>query len=304
MSPIVFAGVVLGLALSACSVPGAKFTPLGDDNTGDNVPGDADASSDGEAQHDAPVDAAIGPDITAVEQPPRIATGDTVTIKVSLHSIRTGPVAWTLAATKGAFTPTSGSADIDANGKGTFTVSFKASATAGDDAWTVDLDDGVLAHDAFTAKVADLVPIGDATSFADHAGQTVTGNVLYGQKVTLAAAAYLMRLGLFSDNAGTNARMALYLDNGAAPASLVAQVAAQAVVAGRNEIRLASPVQLNAGTYWLMADFDGGTQVRRNATNVAQIFVNVAATAPLPATTAGSTSLNGLTLNYFAEVIP
>ena len=157
---------------------------------------------------------------------------------------------------------------------------------------------------SFVAKVAALMSIGDATSFADHAGMTVTSNTLYGQQVTLAAQAYVMRLGLFTDNAGATARIALYLDQAANPALLVAQAGPQALVVGENEIRLAAPVQLNAGTYWLMADFDAGTQVRRNAATVAQIFLSVAATAPLPATTAGSTSLTGNTLNYFAEIIP
>jgi hypothetical protein len=290
-------GVVF--ALFACSLPSAKYRPLGD---GPSVT--EDAAVDAREIDARELDAAVGPAVTSVDQPARIATSDTVTIKVMLHGVHPGSVTWTVAATNGMFTPTAGTTDLDTNGNGTFNVSYKASATAGDDAWSVALDDGTTTHTSFVAKVGALVAIGETTTFADHLNMTVSANNLYGQQVTVASQTYLMRFGLFSDNTGVNARVALYLDNGANPATLVAQTASQALVIGRNEMRLAAPMQINAGTYWLMADFDAGAQVRRGSTNVAQMYVSVASTVPLPTTTAGATTLTGSSLNYFAEVIP
>lgn len=269
----------------------------------DAVP-DAVPDARPDAAPDAAPDARMGPTVTGVDIPARIATGDTVDVRVTIHALTHGAVAWSLHATAGAFAPATGSADLDASGNAVFTASYTAAAAAGDDAFTIDLDDGESTHGTYTARVGALVPLGEAAAFADHAGLTVVSDIAYGQQVVLAAPAYAMRFGLFVDNAGYTGRLALYLDHGASPATKVAETALQALAVGRNELRIAVPVRLNPGTYWLMGNFSAGAQVRRSAAVVAQLYLPAAATAALPDSTAGATAINAKTLNYFLEVIP
>ena len=263
---------------------------------------DAQQVDAGDAALDAAVDAAPVTLVLA-EVPLRIATGATVTIRLTVGG-PPGPVAWSLASAGGGFTPSSGQVTLNASGLGTITTTYVAPGTTGDLVHTLTLDDGVARQSDVTTLVRALATIGNATSFADAAGLQIPPNALYGQRLTVSQPRVVMRLGLWADVSGPVGRLALYTDDGSGPSTLVAATPVFAVASGMTEVDVVSPVAVPAGAYWLLGNFDAGAQVRRGALGESIASAPLPASTPLPTTLTGPTLSSSRSLNVFAEVAP
>lgn len=295
------------LLLTACGFDG--LPPLIDAGDPDASEADANEPDAGEvdASPDAPIDTtpldAASVTLVLTEVPLRIAVGTTVTIRLTVGG-PPGTVAWSLTSGGGGFTPSSGQVTLGGSGLGTITTSYTAPGTAGDLVHTLTLDDGVAHQTDVTTLVRTLAPLGNTASFPDAAGLQIPPNALYGQRLVVSQPRVVMRLGLWADVSGPAGRLALYTDAGPGPAALVASTPTFAVVSGVTEVDVASPVMLNSGVYWLLGNFDAGTQVRRGALGESIASTPLPASSALPSTISGATVSSSRSLNVFAQVAP
>jgi hypothetical protein len=95
------------------------------------------------------------------------------------------------------------------------------------------------------------LPRDDSENYADY---------LLGSPVTIPAAATLTDFGVISVTGGTHVRMALYADDGGTPGAFLAGSDSTLLTGGSQEIPV-TPTPLGAGTYWILALFDGDTNV-------------------------------------------
>jgi hypothetical protein len=94
--------------------------------------------------------------------------------------------------------------------------------------------------------------------------QNYSPNFLTARRVTVAATAQLSNFGVITRQGGSQARIGLYRNTGEfpteRPAERVAQTGATLLQTGRQEIPIA-PVQLAAGDYWIVTQFDASTPI-------------------------------------------
>lgn len=83
---------------------------------------------------------------------------------------------------------------------------------------------------------------------------------LLGQSIAMRAASEITGLGFFAKGESAGAYLALYSDNGGEPQTLLATSERGTVVAGENVFAI-DPLELDAGTYWLMTMFEQGTDL-------------------------------------------
>jgi len=133
-----------------------------------------------------------------------------------------------------------------------------AADTALASAWTCTAtpDDGETTGASATASrtVLETYDLGNDTAL--DLTSTSAADTLLGTWLTVPAATTLYRVGVIMAAGGPQVRLALYTDSGGAPGSRVAVTGTTTTVSGANELELATPVALAAGTYWLMAVYD------------------------------------------------
>lgn len=95
------------------------------------------------------------------------------------------------------------------------------------------------------------LPRDDSDIFADF---------LLGNPLSIPAAVTVTDFGVDSVTAGTHVRMALYADEAGSPGAFVAGTDSTVLAGGSQEIPV-TPTPIAAGTYWIVAVFDGETNV-------------------------------------------
>ena len=140
---------------------------------------------------------------------------------------------------------------------------------------------------------------GDAEDLGDETG--VTGGFLVGQAVELDAAFSLVVFAVLSREAGTEARMALYADESGKPGALLAQSEVVALAEGENDLGALEPVALEAGTYWLTAQFSDATNVASDgySSSTTRAYARLAWGDDLPDPFGSTTSERNTRLNLW-----
>jgi hypothetical protein len=100
-----------------------------------------------------------------------------------------------------------------------------------------------------------------------------------------------MKIGIYADAAGN-------------PGTLVAQMPSTAVLLGMNEVPLAAPVTLTAGTYWFMANYSASASIydNVNAAGSTVKYISLPFATALPATFPTPTTYTGQVFNYYLVV--
>lgn len=243
------------VALSACGqVKGESI---------DASPPDENADIDS-ALIDALIDsAAITPEVTNVTIPAGVdAEGAKVTLMVSVHAAPNETLTVLLTSTLGAYAPATGMVTLDANGDGVFSTQFTSGNTAGAEMGTAVARNALNVDSpakTFQFPVVALRRIGNPTQFTT-AGSFGPSNLL-GQTITIPTSGNLKKLGWITSTSTEMIKIGIYTNVGGAPGSLVASIPASTVAIGVNEVALATPIALAAGTYWFMANYSttGGT---------------------------------------------
>lgn len=305
--------LVVGLAVG-CAVDGARFTPPPDGAPDDAAVGGPDAPIDArpDAPPDAPIDAApdaptdaapdapMGPTLVAAAVPLRVAVGDTATVTLTVSGRPSSTVTWSITPSGGTFTPASGAVATSSAGVAVIATTFTAAA-AGDHGQLVTLIDGGSTAAPFELRARTLRRLGEVAPFPDTQGLAIAANALVGQSVVLDRDAVIMRLGVIAQTGGFNGRMALYANAGSAPRALVAATAVAPITGVAQELPVATPFAVSAGTYWVMAAFDAAAPIKRSTTNTTLAFVAHPLAQPPPDPIATAAVTNRV-LNYYVVV--
>jgi hypothetical protein len=157
---------------------------------------------------------------------------------------------------------------------------------------------------SFSITVAQNPPPGPPVDWGNSqpfTGQvTLLPNTLQGIQVNVSQAGVLTALGLFPGNElGTGVQMALYTDAAGVPSSLVASTAVVGI--GPAPIPVTTPVWLEAGNYWVMADCGFFVNVSASTTSTTTTyFVESPFGSVLPAFDGQGSPETIATLNYYA----
>lgn len=131
-----------------------------------------------------------------------------------------------------------------------------------------------------------------------------TANNLLGVNFTLSQVGVLHSLNMFGNNTPANLQMAIYDDMGGVPNNLVAYSSISSVEAGLNSLPV-TPVELEAGDYWIMANYniDGNhSNVKQNDPSSLVYYIPLAFASPIPTNATGFLSYTGQDFLYFAEI--
>ena len=225
------------------------------------LPTDAAAAGDGTSGDGAPGDDAPAGELTIVlPATPAVWVDDTEMLTATIHGPIHAPVMTTASATVG-IASTPGSLLLDGNGLGDFPVTYKAPSNPGPAEVTFMAQTGSLsAGKALAFTIAPLTSLGIDAMQGVH--QPINANDAIGERLTISTNVTVRKLGLWAASAGTHVRLGIYgVNNTATPGQLQVQAAPIALVAGRNEVDI-TPTPLTPGDYWIVADFDGSTELQ------------------------------------------
>ena len=175
-------------------------------------------------------------------------------------------------------------------------------ATDGDLQHAIALD--AQPSSMFTTLVRTAVLVGEPTAFPSSNGQTIASGFLYAQPVHLASAMVVTKLGVIVDATGPNTRMALYRDTSMLPDALVVATPGLAVPSATTEFAVTTPTLVDAGDYWIAANFESATHVRLDTgRTVTSALQTLSFAQTFPATAAAETA-TGNVLNYYIVCTP
>jgi len=261
-------------------------------------------------QPDAGVDAEVvgpvDPAIQSVSVPPKVEVeGATGVVVAAVQGPPGRPLTVVFSGSLGTYAPSPQLVTTNATGHGTAAATFTAGPVDGTEAGMV----------AITSPLA-VTPVTfgfPVTPFARYGNTQMlptpgpfSPNILVGMPIVVPASGKLRKLGFLSAGAGPSIKIGIYADVGGNPGALVAQMPATAILQGRNEVPLATPVNLAAGTYWFMAVysasgtvyFQGNVGAGAVVKDVALPFAN-----ELPATfPAGHNTYTGQSFDYYLVV--
>lgn len=134
-------------------------------------------------------------------------------------------------------------------------------------------------------------------------GSFIANNLL-GVNFTLSEVGVLNSLNMFGNVTSANSQMAIYDDMGGAPNNLIASTNISPVKPGLNSLPV-TPLQLEAGDYWIMANYniDGNhSNVNQSASSSLVYYTPLAFGSPIPTNASGFISYTGQDFLYFAEI--
>jgi hypothetical protein len=270
--------------LTACGEvkgPAVDAPPPGEDAAIDSMVIDA-------PDIDAAIDAALAPEVTTVTVPAGgvDAEGAKATVMVNVRGEANEVLSVTLTSTRGTYAPATATVPLDANGDGVMTTEFTSGNTAGTEMGTAvarNTQNVESPATSFQFPVVALRRIGHPTAYTTQGG--FTANNLLGQAVAIPVAGRLKKFGWITATNTEMIKIGIYTNVGGAPGTLVAQMPARTPTVGVNEVVLANPVALAAGTYWFMANYSsvGGTY-KDASTNITTKFVALTFANALPTT--------------------
>jgi hypothetical protein len=148
-----------------------------------------------------------------------------------------------------------------------------------------------------------LVEYGDYTPFQCASGPAATlrSGYLLGESVAIAVPITVTSLGVVGNAhaGGFNGIVALYTDYADGPGGLVANTASTPINQGSNVIPVVSPVQVSAGTYWILAEYSGDPQICVDTATGNKIDYFPVTFGALPNVFPTPNSNAGPDLNYF-----
>lgn len=111
---------------------------------------------------------------------------------------------------------------------------------------------------------------------------------LFGEEITVSEPITVIKLGAnLLTSSGGSAIFALYTNSGGLPSTLVVNTVSAPVVAGLNEIPTA-PTPIEAGTYWIMAEYSATVEMNTGASDVDEYVSEPYGTIPSQITTTDS----------------
>ncbi len=120
-------------------------------------------------------------------------------------------------------------------------------------------------------------------------GSAAAGYLL-GWAVTVPSDTTLYGMGAVLGSSGASMRMALYTNSSSTPGTLVAYTDTATTTSGANEIDLTSPVELSAGTYWIMANYGALTTLYYGSTSTVTLRYRTYDVSSTPPSSFGSSS--------------
>ena len=147
------------------------------------------------------------------------------------------------------------------------------------------------------------VTVGNDQEFPDASDHSP--DFLVGTRVDVPVDSMLTHFGVIGKMSGPGVRLGLYRDVGGEPTTLMAGTSPSVLANGRMEIPV-SPVALAAGSYWLMAVYDGSASVGIDETDPEVQAKYAFAPYPegLPAALNGAQSFFGQQYNYYVRIAP
>lgn len=133
----------------------------------------------------------------------------------------------------------------------------------------------------------------------------IPANHLLGQLINVPRASTLTHWGIITRVGGGQVRFALYTDDGGSPGTLVTGSLVQPLELGVQEIVTGAPKAIAPGNYWLMANFDGTTEVAgdEGAGDDAIIKYKEQSYTGNPGTFGDALQYTGQRLNYWIKVL-
>jgi hypothetical protein len=203
--------------------------------------------------------------------PPSVYVDDVVPIAVSIHGPANASVATTTTASVGSVTPMMGTSTLDGNGLGQLGVTYTAPSTV----FPVSLSFAASVGGLSDAQMMSLtvMPLSSVGIDAAQASfESINPNIAIGAQIKLQSPAKVRDIGLYTTAGGTHVSAAIYdlVSSGPTmgyPFHLQVAAAPAVVSAGRTVIPV-TPTMLPAGTYWIIAVFDGSTSVEWQASGL------------------------------------
>jgi hypothetical protein len=253
----------------------------------------------------APPDvAAIEPAVVSVSVPSMVEVeGDTGAVTAELHAAPTTAVTIAFSGTLGTYAPTTQTVTTDGSGNGSATVTFTSGVMDGTEVGTATITAPTGAQPkAFGFQVIPFERYG-ITAQLPSSGN-FAANDLLGTAIVVPTAGTLRKFGFLSATAGPNLKIGIYTDAAGTPGTLVAQMPATAILQGLNEVALATPVALAAGTYWFMGIYDasGAVYYTTSAPTSTVKYVSLTFASALPTTFPTPTTYTGQAFNYYLVV--
>jgi hypothetical protein len=125
------------------------------------------------------------------------------------------------------------------------------------------------------------IDIGDTT--VEVSTDNGNNGSLWAQQATLSQAAAVRSLSFYVDAAAGSLRLGVYSDNAGSPGTLQASTDSTVAVAGWNTLSVTTPVQLNPGTYWLAYEYDNAGLTLRSVPGGAASMGRAFSYAAMPA---------------------
>lgn len=203
------------------------------------------------------------PAIMSVEPPAQgvDAEGGRAPVHIRVKGQRDEQLTIALTSTLGTFTPEQEVLITDAEGLASYSPEFVAGAESGE-AMAVgnvaDLD-GERVSFELSFPVVPLSRVGEVAQLP-NLSTVIAANYLEGQSITLAAAGKLRRVGIVAPTE-TNVAVGIYTDVAGVPTKLLASASTRLKV-GVNELPV-DAVELAAGTYWFMSNYDSAPTAPR-----------------------------------------
>lgn len=155
---------------------------------------------------------------------------------------------------------------------------------------TVTSDDGDTEGGSATASIEALVFYEVGYSTSSSGPGSAGASYLLGPSITVSTATTLYGIGGYLGTAGNTGRFALYTSSAGVPGTLVAYTDTFTTALGANEISLATPVALPAGTYWVMGVYSATTYIYYGASSTATIKYKAASYSSTPSSSFGTAS--------------
>lgn len=261
-----------------------------------------------DAALDAPADIALDAEtVVVLSDPmgPTMALDSEVgrsLISVHVHSEQPNQNAHVaFSGTLGTFSPTLVAVTTDGSGDGSASAMYAAGSDGG--AETVSMIAGLNGIESAPATamfdITKVTIAGNGQPFTNQAG--FSPNYLLGEPITVVNPGMLTKIGFVSTQNGPNMKVGIYTANGAVPGTLVAQMGPVAIQQGINEVVLATPVPLVAGTYWYEAVYDSVGEMGGDSSGVTTMvaYCTLPFTSALPTTFPAASTYNSNRFNYF-----
>jgi len=229
--------------------------------------------------------------------------GDTGAVTAQLHASPATALTIAFSGTLGTYAPATQMVTTDGSGNGSATVTFTSGVMDGTEAGTATITAPTGAQPKpFGFQVMPFARYGNTVQLPSP-GQFSPDNLL-GTAIVVPTAGKLRKFGFLSANAGPNLKIGIYTDAAGSPGTLIAQMPSTAILQGLNEVSLATPLLLTAGTYWFMGLYssNGTVYYDLGAAGSTVKYISLAFASALPTTFPAPTTYTGQAFNYYLVV--